>query len=85
MRFTSLLVGVGDNPPLTPPRRGILETGDNPPLTPPPPRRGGMGMSEEVGARIVNLGFFYHSQPKILAFCSSQAPKSWHFFEPQKG
>ncbi|WP_287519295.1 hypothetical protein [Okeania sp. SIO2C2] len=32
------------------------ETGDNPPLT--PPRRGEMGISEEVGVTIVNLGFF---------------------------
>ncbi|NEP93739.1 hypothetical protein [Okeania sp. SIO2F5] len=55
MRFTSLLVGVGDNPPLAT-RRGRQETGDrrqetgdNPPLAPPPPRRGEMGMSEEVG------------------------------------
>ncbi|NEN89494.1 MAG: hypothetical protein F6K48_11545 [Okeania sp. SIO3H1] len=36
----SLLLGVGVR---------IQETGDNPPLT--PPRRGDMGMSEEVGAK----------------------------------
>ncbi|NEP90088.1 MAG: hypothetical protein F6K18_26495 [Okeania sp. SIO2C2] len=29
------------------------ETGDNPPLAPPPPRRGEMGMSEEVVGKIV--------------------------------
>ncbi|NES68640.1 MAG: hypothetical protein F6K24_27130 [Okeania sp. SIO2D1] len=50
MRFTSLLVGVGDNPPLAPPppRRG--KTGDNPPLAPPPPRRGEMAW-ERGGSR----------------------------------
>ncbi|NES78952.1 MULTISPECIES: hypothetical protein [unclassified Okeania] len=36
-------------PTPTAPRRGRQETGDNPPLT--PPRRGEMGMSEEVGAK----------------------------------
>ncbi|NEN91601.1 MAG: hypothetical protein F6K48_22930 [Okeania sp. SIO3H1] len=30
---------------------GDSYTGDNPPLAPPPPRRGEMGMSEEVGAK----------------------------------
>ncbi|NET28133.1 hypothetical protein [Okeania sp. SIO1I7] len=29
------------------------ETGDNPPLAPPPPRRGEMGIIEEVGGRII--------------------------------
>ncbi|NEN91258.1 MAG: hypothetical protein F6K48_21050 [Okeania sp. SIO3H1] len=58
MRFTSLLVGVGDrrqptpNPSQPTPSpsqegRGRQETGDNPPLT--PPRRGVRGMSEKVG------------------------------------
>ncbi|NES93182.1 hypothetical protein [Okeania sp. SIO2B9] len=55
MRFTSLLVGVedyqegetGDRRQEKGERR--QETGDNPPLAPPPPRRGEMGMSEEVG------------------------------------
>ncbi|NES76497.1 MULTISPECIES: hypothetical protein [Okeania] len=28
------------------------ETGDNPPLAPPPPRRGEMGMSEEVVGKL---------------------------------
>ncbi|NES76609.1 MULTISPECIES: hypothetical protein [Okeania] len=42
----------GDNPPLTPPRRGRQEK---------------RGMSEEVGVRIVPR-LFCHSQPKILAF-----------------
>ncbi|NEN89487.1 MAG: hypothetical protein F6K48_11510 [Okeania sp. SIO3H1] len=50
MRFTSLLVGVGD-------RR--QETGDNPPLT--PPRRGKTGNLEEIGVRIVRMIFLPNS------------------------
>ncbi|NES79237.1 MULTISPECIES: hypothetical protein [Okeania] len=42
------------------------ETGDNPPLT--PPRRGRMGMSEEVGVRIVRIIFLPNYAPKILTF-----------------
>ncbi|WP_161564918.1 MULTISPECIES: hypothetical protein [Okeania] len=45
--------------------------GDNPPLAPPPPRRGEMGMSEEVGVRIVNLGFFCPTMSLKYAPCMS--------------
>ncbi|NET15506.1 MAG: hypothetical protein F6K08_23060, partial [Okeania sp. SIO1H6] len=44
------------------------KTGDNPPLAPPPPRRGEMGMSEEVGVRIVRVIFLPNYAPKILTF-----------------
>ncbi|NET29415.1 hypothetical protein [Okeania sp. SIO1I7] len=46
--------GGEDNPPAGYSQEG--ETGGNPPQT--PPRRGEMGMIEEVGVTIVNLGFF---------------------------
>ncbi|NEP45426.1 MAG: hypothetical protein F6K25_15615 [Okeania sp. SIO2G4] len=47
----SLFVGVGDRRQPTPRPSQEGKTGDNPPLAPPPPRRGDMGMSEEVGAK----------------------------------
>ncbi|NET27587.1 MAG: hypothetical protein F6K01_20035 [Okeania sp. SIO1I7] len=47
---------------------GDSYTGDNPPLAPPPPRRGEMGMSEEVGAGVLPQDCSAQLLPKILTF-----------------
>ncbi|NER05619.1 MAG: hypothetical protein F6K17_25050 [Okeania sp. SIO3C4] len=65
MRFTSLLVGVGDRRQDIGDRR--QETGE-------------MGMSEEVGVRIVPR-LFCHNRPKILALCSSLSSKAGTFLD----
>ncbi|NET42478.1 hypothetical protein [Okeania sp. SIO2B3] len=61
MRFTSLLVGVGNNPPLTPPPDG---------------KTGEMGMSEEVEVRIVRMIFLPNYEPKILTLFIYQRKKN---------
>ncbi|NET94135.1 hypothetical protein, partial [Okeania sp. SIO1H2] len=82
----SLLVGVGKTHPSPLPLPG-REYRRKPTPRPSPSQEGKteeIGMSEEVGVRIVNLGFFYHSQPKILAFCSSWHRKAGTFLNPKK-
>ncbi|NES78059.1 hypothetical protein [Okeania sp. SIO1H4] len=87
MRFTSLFVGVGDRRQETGDRR--QETGDRRQETGDRRQETGDRRQEtgdrrqETGVRIAPR-LFYHSQPKILAFCSSRHRKAGTFLNPKK-
>ncbi|NES71287.1 MAG: hypothetical protein F6K24_41805 [Okeania sp. SIO2D1] len=84
MRFTSLLVGVGDRRQETGDRR--QETGDRRKPTPNPDRGGEKWLgSEEVEVRIVRMIFMPNYAPKIPSMHEHEELKTRHFFRPQKG
>ncbi len=65
----SLFVGVGDNPPLTPPRRGRQEK---------------RGMSEEVGAKFCPKIVLPNYAPKIRSMHEREELKQAHFLKAPK-
>ncbi|NEP71633.1 MULTISPECIES: hypothetical protein [Okeania] len=77
LALKSLLVGVGDNPPLAPPppRRGIQETGVRTQVE--------RGIIEEVGRKVIPR-LFCHNRPKILACMSFLHQKACTFFDQKR-